>query len=1300
MRWVARIAVALVAIPVLLLAVLLVAINIGPGRLALESAINRFTPARVEGLSGRLPERPRLAHVVLADAHGTWLDARDVALDWSPLSLLRGRASVQSLSAGAVTVMRLPASDPAPAAPAKPASLPVHIQVEALSIGTLRLDAAVAGVAAAVSVAGRADVPSLEAGTGALTLDGIDRPGHYALTFAAGPTLAVSLSVAEPAGGLLGQLADLPPAPLAITGTLNGPPGTAILALDATSGTLAAHAAGTLDLPRQTADGTVRLTTPAMTVAGVGWDGASLDAAVRGPWAAPGGTARLRIDGLRGPGVALRTLTADARAPNPGQVMLDATADGLALAAAPGLLDGAPVHLTLEAELAGARPVRFTLEHPVLTLAGEAQTAGTPSGTATLTLPRLDRLAALAGVPLQGRAELRLDGRPDRATVDGTVGVTAGAPYADLLGPAATIGVTVERMGDRIGVPRLLLDGRAVALAGNGQFAAGQIDATVQATLKALGVVAPGWTGALTADATVRGPADALAVQGRIAGKVGAPGQPAGPVTATIDATGLPGAPAGQIAADGTLAGAPLRLLAKLDRAGAESSLVIEHATWKSVQAAGTLRLMPTRQGTATVTIGTLADLASLTRSPPASGRVEAKLTLAPDAARLDGTLDGLAAQGLRVGHAQLQGRVTGLEKPVLAASLTLDGVASGTNTGRGRIEANGPLSALAVHATGAGQAAGTPATFDVNATVDQERRIVRLTQATATARGDTLRLLAPATVNLAQGVTVDRLRLSARAAELEVAGRLGPVLDATARLRASGAALAIVPGLMGQGSLTVDAAVTGSTAAPRGTVRLQASGLRAAAAPQVPPLALNGTAQLAGTSAQIDARAQAGSATVTAAGRVPIGAGPLDVRVAGGLDLALLDPIVGASGRRVTGRVTLDGRVGGTLAAPAPTGTATLVNASIEDFAQGLRISAIGGTVRADGAVARITGLTGRAGPGTIAIDGTAGLAGALPLDLTIHLRQARPLASDRITADLDGDLTVRGPAAGPTVAGTVTVRSAELRVPDSLPASVAVLNVRRPGDKPPAPAVATPIGLDVHINVPGAVFVRGRGLDAELGGAITIAGTSTAPAVTGGLMLRRGTLNAAGTVLTFTRGRVGFDGVGLSGKIDPTLDFVATSSTATVVASITIGGYASAPKISFSSVPGLPQDEVLAYLLFKRSAQELGPLQLAQIAAAVAQLTGVGGGSDPLGRIQRGLGLDRLSVSGGAGTPTSRGPAVEGGRYVAPGVYVGAKQGLGGNQTAAQVQIDLAPGLKAQTEVGTGAGSNSVGLSYEFEY
>jgi translocation and assembly module TamB len=33
--------------------------------------------------------------------------------------------------------------------------------------------------------------------------------------------------------------------------------------------------------------------------------------------------------------------------------------------------------------------------------------------------------------------------------------------------------------------------------------------------------------------------------------------------------------------------------------------------------------------------------------------------------------------------------------------------------------------------------------------------------------------------------------------------------------------------------------------------------------------------------------------------------------------------------------------------------------------------------------------------------------------------------------------------------------------------------------------------VGLDLQINAPGRIFLRGRGIDAEFGGAIRIAGT-----------------------------------------------------------------------------------------------------------------------------------------------------------------------------------------------------------------
>jgi translocation and assembly module TamB len=162
-------------------------------------------------------------------------------------------------------------------------------------------------------------------------------------------------------------------------------------------------------------------------------------------------------------------------------------------------------------------------------------------------------------------------------------------------------------------------------------------------------------------------------------------------------------------------------------------------------------------------------------------------------------------------------------------------------------------------------------------------------------------------------------------------------------------------------------------------------------------------------------------------------------------------------------------------------------------------------------------------------------------------------------------------------------------------------------------------------------------------------------------------------------------------------------------VTATLAITGTASKPAIKLSAVPELPQDEVLAQLLFHRSASELTPVQLAQIAAGLAQLADIGGAGsfDPLGSVRKKLGLDVLSVGGSGGNSN-----VEAGRNIAKGVYVGAKQSTSGTGSQATLRLDLAKGLRLEADLGvapTAAATpvpgapptgNQVGIVYEFEY
>ncbi|HZU75876.1 MAG TPA: translocation/assembly module TamB domain-containing protein, partial [Dehalococcoidia bacterium] len=431
-----------------------------------------------------------------------------------------------------------------------------------------------------------------------------------------------------------------------------------------------------------------------------------------------------------------------------------------------------------------------------------------------------------------------------------------------------------------------------------------------------------------------------------------------------------------------------------------------------------------------------------------------------------------------------------------------------------------------------------------------------------------------------------------------------------------------------------------------------------------------------------------------------------------GTIDLALIDPVLAAEGRTLRGRLTLAVGIAGTLAAPRVTGSARLAHGDFQDVVLGIRIGEVTGTVTADGDRLWIRQLTGRAGPGRLSLHGTvAAFAPGVPIDLTMTADKAQPLASDLLSAEIDGEVSVRGRMAGRlTLGGEIRVRHADIGIPDSLPASVAVLNVRRPGQTaPPASAGGPVLDLALTIDAPARVFVRGHGLDAELGGKLRLAGTSAAPVITGGFDLRQGNLSLAGQTLTFTSGRITFTGAGLTRKLDPSLDFVAQSTAGGITATLTVTGYADAPQITLTSMPPLPQDEVLSRLLFGQSVAQLSPFQLAAIAGGLATLGGSGGG--PLARLRSRLGLDQLSV--GAAPGTGSGAALTAGKYIANRIYLGVKQGTSGG-TQAQVQIDLTKHLKMQSTLGTGAATatpatgltpgndpgSSIGLSYQFEY
>ena len=1309
-------------------AFLLAGINTAPGRHLIERLAPRLTGGEVAvaGLRGHLPGRVRAAQVEIRDVRGTWMRVDGLRIAWSPLRLLFGTAKVERLAASRVAMLRLPEASGG-------SGMALRILVERLSIRRLDLAAAVAGTPIALELSGRLRRDSAQQASLALVAHQLGGSGRYKLSATISPdAIGGQIEAAEPARGPLAGLIGGPDlGPLSFTASLAGPRAAEHMRLALTAERLRGAAKGAVDLLHRTLNLDVTARAPTMAPRGdLSWRSAAFDAHISGPFTRPVGTGHLEVEGIAASGGTIERLVADIRGSG-GALGMTASVTGLRPPGLPlHLLATAPLEFRAKARLDDPlHPVSFSVSHPLFTITGHTDVARSRqvAGSLEATLPSLAPWALAGGLDVQGHARFKADfsigNKTNRLTADGSLSVTGGFPAAvGLLGKNAKLTLAAAVRGRGVEVERATIAGKALKATARGSERGGVLAVIWQFAISDLSRLDRNLTGALKVKGRLDGPKTKLGLVAQASGDIAGAGLPKIPVALSMRAQDLPGAPAAQVTAKSRLAGAPLQIVATGTRsADGTLHLSLAHARWKSAEVRGMLTLAPGAPlplGNLRLRVTDLAQLQAFIHEPLGGGLdAQIDLLLPKGAPRATVKMDvhHLELSGRDVANATLDGTIVDpLREPRLAFRLALDGIAANGISGAARLEATGPINALKLRLSSDLRTPKGPARLSAAALLDASRRALRIGALEASSGGETARLLAPAEVEFAKGLAIERARLGIGKAVLAVAGRVSPQLGLTVSLRNAGPALVkpFLPDLQAEGVLALEARLNGSLEQPGGTIQVTGRGLRlrGGAANGMPAADLTASADLHGTTARVAAQVTAAAARFRIAGTAPLKVGgPLDLRMGGTIDLAVIDSVLAASGRSLRGKLTLDGAITGAFAAPRVTGSAHLVKGDFQDFVRSVHISDMAGSVEAGSDGLRIRQLTGHAGPGQVSVSGTVGaFAPGMPVDLVIVAHDARPLASDLLTADIDGNVTVRGKLAGRLVlGGEVRVRRADIGIPDAFPPSVAVLQVRRPGQKAPRPPEGGPVfGLALTIDAPERVFVRGHGLDAELGGRLRLAGMSTAPVITGGLDLRHGNFNLAGQALTFTSGKITFTGGGLANKLDPSLDFVAESAANGINATLAVTGYADAPQITLTSTPPLPQDEVLARLLFGQSVAQLSPFQLAAIAGGLATLGGSGG--NPLARLRNSLGLDQLSV--GAASSTG-GAAATAGKYVANGVYVGATQGTTGS-TQAQVRVDLTKHLKVQSTLGTGNGTpatgitpqndpgSSIGLTYQFEY
>ncbi|HEU4824925.1 MAG TPA: translocation/assembly module TamB domain-containing protein, partial [Dongiaceae bacterium] len=861
------------------------------------------------------------------------------------------------------------------------------------------------------------------------------------------------------------------------------------------------------------------------------------------------------------------------------------------------------------------------------------------------------------------------------------------------------------------------ITGAKARLDAHGAIAERKLDLAFVTRLDDAGTIDPAMRGEMALEGTIQGAIDAPSVAAQLTSPdLRVAGRSAQNVKLGATATDLLTAPQVQLDGIASLAGLPAKLTASVTVEGQRiAARNVALALGKSTltgDVAMASGLLTGKLALDAPDLGEIAPLAGASMSGALSANIALDGAEGRQSAQLTATGRNIAATiALTAERLDLTATANDLfGAPALAADLALaKPVIADQPLTQMSLTAKGPLSALDAKLSVAGP--------DLNATAGAQ--IARITTgyriAIQTLAADIKKIpvksTKPATIEIGGDATrIENVALAIEDGTLELNGTMAPdkmELAATARSLPVSLARAFAPDLPVTGRVDAEIQLSGTPAAPDGRFAITGRDIGPAdAGQQQADLQVTGTLQQGRLDVKGEVKPKAGGALAFTAALPSLGPDArLQASASGTLELALVDAFLAGGADRIKGKAEIDLAAGGTLDAPDVTGTLHLADAAYENLRYGIKLRGIAADVRADGPTIRIASFAA-ATPGGGQIDGSGeiNLKDGIDTQLKIRTRNARLIETDLASAVIDSDLAISGNLQKRlTLGGRVKVAKADIRVPDRLPPSVQVIEVTEingPGQlgqgsaaRQPLPKQTFVMGLDLSVDAPQQVAVRGHGLDAELGGSLRIAGTTDKPAIDGALKLRRGSLDIAGKRLDFTEGTLTFEG---GERIDPILDLTAVSHAQDLQVTAKVEGPARAPRISLSSVPEMPQDEILARLLFGKSAGALSPFELLQLAQATADLAGVNTGPGVLDNIRKNTGLDRLSLEQSEG---AAGPSLSAGRYVAKGVYVGVSQGAKSGSSAATVEIEVTPNVKVESEVGANAGSKA-GINLEWDY
>ncbi len=1315
---------------------------------------------RVIGLDGALSSRATIQEITVADDEGVWLTIKDAELDWNRLALLRGRFSVNALTAQEIDIARAPGTTtkdtPPPAAETQPfqlPELPVSIEIGELRIDDLSLGEPLIGVAADLKVTGNLSLADGALDT-TLDIDRIDRQGDT-IDLVAGfdnssREINLDLTVAEASGGLIGTALAIPDTPpIALTAKGAGPL-TDFTADITMSSDNTQRLAGQVRLRAAQPDGTTNA------------DGIAFTADLGGdltPFLAPemdaffGSDTQLFVDGRTHSDGALDINNAEitAQALKLETQLKLASGGSLQLVAVQGRItppNGDRVVLPVSGGDTSIGAAQLSLlfdttngNHWDLSLtANEVEAAQIDMSRAQITgQGTLDQTNGLA---LDGDLQAVLNGIDmsdpalnaavgDRITLDGQFEYgsdqslnlsgfeVAGDDYtleADALISGLATGLTVDgsaslgaqdlsRFSD---LAQLDLGGRAqIRVEGNGSPLEGSFDGKVTVIGRNLS------TGRDDIDPVIAGETDIM-----LDAKRGSDGITIRDFTISsqaldAQANGDVTTPDGNLTIDGqaNVQANDLSIFSGLAQRDLSGSLQAELDGKGSL---GSLEF----DGTASV-IANDIQTGMEQFDPLLTGRT----TIDLDGAR---TSDQIVIRSATVNGTALSTQVAAtIDDPT--GDLSVDG----------KVQLSVPdlslFSALAqrdlagsVRTEVEGSADQSTRHFDVQGNLIANNIATGIDQLDDLIQGRTT--LNVDAVNDDEGLDIRTLTLNGTALTANASGKLDRSaggLDFSAGLDNLGR---ISPTLSGPLNLTGNVAPTGSGL--EGNLRLQgpqssfaslegsvttdgAANLDFEAqlnqierfAPEFPgTISASGKASRDAGLWTIDANAE-GPAQIssTVAGTFDENSGNADLTMKGGVNLGIANRFI--TPNSIDGSAQFDLALKGAPSLEALSGTISTSGTAMAIPAISQTITGIGGTISLSQSTATVAIQGGVRAGGGFAINGPVTLAPPFNAQITTSINNL--ILTDQLLYEtsLNGQIVFNGALAGnSSIAGQINFGETNINLAAASGAVGAapiptIEHVNESGDsyvtRERAQLIESEevtksdsrISLDIGLLAPRAVFVRGRGVNAELGGRIQIGGTTAAVVPSGQIELIRGHIDILGRRLALTKGIVS-----LQGDLTPYIEFESSSSTSDGTATIEIAGPLDSPSVDVFSDPERPTEEALAMLLFGNRFSELSPFVIAQMAASLAQLSGAGG--DATKGVRDATGLDTIDV----GATESGAGRLGAGAYLSDNLYTDFTVNTEGD-TEVNLNLDVTDSFTVRGTV-DGRGETGIGVFFERDY